>query len=108
METFYKTAFDVRSENVDYLSNNGTTHDTFIDLRAIVTKYKKDELIDPIQMGDRQVFILAEEVTTLLIPTPKIGDRIIFRGSHLGVITVDDSTRTNRGDVIAYVIQVRG
>jgi len=109
IKKFYAQAFDVRSENADYLYNNGISHDSYANLRVIITTYRTDELIGSIEQGDRKVFILKDEYDALAIPeNPKPGDRILFRGEYLSIVKVDDSSRSNTGDVIAYIFQARG
>jgi len=35
-------------------------------------------------------------------------DKIVLRGTMISIVTVDDSTRRLRGELIAYEIQARG
>lgn len=82
-----------------------------VTVMARVTGYQPQELTDGIDQGDRKVILLADDVSASGFPVPiKLGgsDKIIVRGRTLNVQSVDDTTRSVAGQVIAYEIQARG
>jgi hypothetical protein len=78
-------------------------------VRARVTGYQPEELVGGIQVGDRKVIVLAEDVPSGFLPFLLGGrEKIVVRGKALNVERVDDSTRRVGGELIAYEMQVRG
>lgn len=78
-------------------------------VRARVVGYQPEELVGGIQIGDRKVILLAEDVPGSFLPFLLGGrDKIVVRGKALNVESVDDSTRRVAGELIAYELRVKG
>lgn len=84
---------------------------TEVQVRARVTGYRPEELVNGIKQGDRHLIVLAEDVETSGFPVPfktNGSDKAIVRGSDLNIGMVDDSTRRVGGVLIAYDITATG
>lgn len=77
---------------------------------ARVTGYSPNELIagGTVQQGDRKVILLAEDLVAAGTPPPVSNDKLVIRGREVNIQAVDDNTRRDGAELIAYVIQVRG
>jgi hypothetical protein len=84
---------------------------TEVQVRARVTGYRPEELVNGINQGDRRLIVLAEDVEASGFPVPfKTGgsDKAIVRGASLNIGVVDDSTRRIGGVLVAYDITATG
>lgn len=79
-------------------------------VRARVTGYAPDELVGGINQGDSKVIALAADLEAGGITLPlKTGvDKVIIRGRTRTIEAVDDNTHTFAGELLAYVLTVRG
>jgi hypothetical protein len=77
---------------------------------ARVTGYMPNEIVSggAVQQGDRKVILLAEDLVAAGTLPPVKGDMIVVRGRELNIQSVDDNTRRDGAELIAYVIQARG
>ncbi len=79
------------------------------DARAKVRNYQVQELAGTIALGDREVILLAEDLSAAQFPQPiRIDDLLYVGGKPMQVKGPDDRTRRVGGEIIAYVLQVRG
>jgi hypothetical protein len=78
-------------------------------VRAKVSGFEPNELVGGITEGDRKVVVLAADLESASWPVPpQPGDQIEIRGTTLGVVAVDDSTRRVQGVAIAFDLIARG
>ncbi len=103
----YRTSIAVTGESITLRTFTGTgaaRTAADITVRARVRGYAPAELVGGITQGDREIIVLAADVTT----APKKGDQVIVRGRALTIEAVDDSTRRLAGVLMAYVLTARG
>lgn len=88
----------------------GTSRPRFdADVRARIVGYTAEELIGPVQQGDRKVIFLADDLDAAQFAQPiTANDKAVVRGKELAIIAPDDSTRRCQGVLIAYELTVRG
>ena len=78
-------------------------------VRARVMGYDANELVGTIVQGDRKVIFLAEDLITQQFALPiTANDKVVVRGKEMQIKSPDDSTRRLQGQLIAFVLQVRG
>lgn len=78
-------------------------------VRAIVTGFKPDELIEDIDQGARQVLIPAGDLAAAGYPEPPVKhDKLIIRGAALDVRSVDADTYRDGGELLVYALVVLG
>jgi len=63
---------------------------------------------DPLSAKHRKVILLAEDLINAGTPPPVSGDKLVIRGREVNIQAVDDNTRRDGVELIAYVIQCRG
>lgn len=88
----------------------GTNRPKFdVNVRAKVTRFEPEELVGAIQQGDRKLIVLAEDLIAAQFRLPvTLSDKVVVRGSELGIVSADDSTRRIGTTLIAYEIAARG
>ena len=87
----------------------GTTSQTFTDVsaKASVRGYQPEELMGPIQQGDRQVIVGVSEMILAVWPAPpRRNDKVIIDGVTTNVEAVE--ARHFREDIAFYVLRCRG
>ncbi|WP_455296501.1 hypothetical protein [Brucella pituitosa] len=81
---------------------NGQQSAVVIAQRAFVRGYKPDELVGPIQQGDKSVVVLPDVITVTL----KKGDKIVIAGA---AVNVEAAEIVRMNDVAVRVnVRVRG
>lgn len=76
---------------------------------ARVVDYTPDQLVGPIQQGDRKLIVLAQDLVDAQFPGPIVkNDKAVVRGKELNIEAVDDNTRRVGTVLIAYELRVRG
>jgi hypothetical protein len=87
----------------------GTTSQTFTDVaaKASVRGYQPEELMGPIQQGDRQVIVGVSEMILAVWPAPpRRNDKVIIDGVTTNVEAVE--ARHFREDIAFFVMRCRG
>lgn len=80
-----------------------------VNVRGRITGYAPHELVGAVQQGDRKVIVLVEDLIAAQFPLPvTANDKLILLGKEIAIITVDGSTRSVQGVLIAYELQARG
>lgn len=76
---------------------------------ARVMDFKPSDLVGEIIQGDRNLIVIAQDLIDAQVPMGvRKGDKAVVRGKELNIEAVDDNTRRVQGQLIAYVIRVRG
>jgi hypothetical protein len=88
----------------------GTSRPRFdVEVMAVVTGYAHNELVGPLQQGDRRMIVLVEDLLERQFALPiTAADKAIVRGRECAILAPDDSTRRVAGTLIAYELTVRG
>src|SRR4051812_15695673 len=77
-----------------------------IAVRAKSRGYAPEELVGGISQQDREVRILAEDVT--FSPPLRPGDKVLLHGRLLNIDSVDASTGRSEADLVFYIVRARG
>jgi hypothetical protein len=107
----YRRQLEQTGETVTLRRVNSSGPPTDVPVLARVAGFSPQELVGGVNVGDRKIIILAEDVETSGFPVPiKAGgtDKIMVRGKSLTILDVDDSTRRIAGTLVAYEIRASG
>lgn len=80
-------------------------------IRARPVDFSPEELVGGIIQGDRNVIVLADDVTDSGVPLPLAAGtnlKLVIRGKELTIKAINDNTRRLGGELIAYEMQVGG
>lgn len=97
------------AEPVTFMVNNGTGFDEY-PTKAVIRGYVETDLVPdgPIQMGDVKVMVAASDFPEQISRPLERKDRIVVGGRPCAVMHFDENTRNIKGEVIMFVIGVRG
>jgi hypothetical protein len=96
--------FDLAGETIT-LRRLGTPN-TDVTVRAKTRAYQQDELVGGVSQQDREVRVLAEDVT--FSPALKPGDKVLMHGRLFNIDAVDGSTGRAGNDLVYYILRARG
>jgi hypothetical protein len=99
-----RTLFNAAGETIT-LRRIGTPN-TDISVRAKARGYAPEELVGGINQQDREIRVLAEDVT--FDPALKPGDKVVLHGRVMNIDAVDASTGRAGSDLVFYIVRARG
>lgn len=113
VKSTYRRLIDVHGETVALRRYSGTGDartSTDYSVKARVVDFEPHELVGGIVQGDRNLIVIAEDVTASGIALPLVAtvDKVVVRGKELAIKSVDDNTRRIAGVLVAYEIRAGG
>lgn len=77
-------------------------------IRARVSGFTPEQLVDNLREGDRQVILYADDLIAKGLISLTASDKVIDKGREFAVIGLDDATRRVGGVLVAYELHCRG